>query len=88
MTDSSAMRERSARERLRLLKDRLFGLVMGIGGISVIIAILLIFFYLFYVVLPLFAGASMHAEGLRESPATSPPALLALDEYAEIGLSV
>jgi hypothetical protein len=82
------MREVSARERLRLLKDRVFGLVMGIGGIAVIIAILLIFFYLFYTVLPLFAGAKVHSEGLAESTAAEPPALLALEEYAEIGLAL
>ena len=82
------MRESSPRERLRLLKDRVFGLVMGIGGVSVIIAILLIFFYLLYTVLPLFAGASVASEGLRDAPAASPPMFVALDEYAEIGLTV
>ena len=82
------MRESSPRERLRLLKDRLFGLVMGVGGVSVIIAILLIFFYLLYTVLPLFAGATVASQGLREAPAKSPPAFVALDEYAEIGFTV
>ena len=47
------------RRRWRLLKDKIVKHSMTIGGISVIIAILLIFFYLFYAVLPLFIPASM-----------------------------
>ena len=48
-----------ARERLRILKDRCFAVSMAVGGVAVLIAILLIFFYLFYVVVPLFASASV-----------------------------
>jgi phosphate transport system permease protein len=42
-----------------MLKDKIAEKSMTIGGISVIMAVLLIFFYLFYVVLPLFIPASM-----------------------------
>ena len=77
----------SSREGWRLLKDRLFAAVMAIGGISVIIAILLIFFYLLYVVLPLFSDATVKPTHSFEQGAT-PPALISLDEYAETGLAV
>ena len=77
----------SQRERWRLLKDRLFGAVMAIGGIAVIVAILLIFFYLLYVVLPLFRDARVEprASFASSSPAT---ALIGLDEYAETGFTL
>ena len=39
-------------QNLRMLKDRIFGLSMAGGGIAVLIAILMIFFYLFWVVVP------------------------------------
>ncbi len=77
----------SSREGWRLLKDRLFSAVMAIGGISVIVAILLIFFYLLYVILPLFSAATVKpTAGFEQSPA--PAALLGLDEYAETGFTV
>ena len=77
----------SSRERWRLLKDRLFAAVMAIGGIAVIVAILLIFFYLLYVVLPLFSAATVKpTSGFEQRPA--PTALIALDEYAETGFSL
>ena len=76
-----------SREGWRLLKDRLFAAVMAIGGIAVLVAILLIFFYLLYVVLPLFKDATVkpHAS-FDQTPA--PTALLGLDEYAETGFAV
>ncbi|MEN8215368.1 MAG: ABC transporter permease subunit [Pseudomonadota bacterium] len=49
-------------ERHRLRKDRWLRYFVGIGGISVIIAITLIFFYLLYVVLPLFSSAEVELQ--------------------------
>jgi phosphate transport system permease protein len=48
----------------RALKDRLARYFVAIGGISVIAAILLIFFYLLYVVIPMFESAeiTLHAD--------------------------
>ena len=43
--------------RWRGIKDRFTGWVMAVGGISVILAVVLIAFYLVYVVLPLFRPA-------------------------------
>ncbi len=54
MTDKPNITEFGRKERWRLLKDKLVGRLMAIGGIGVIIAILLIFVYLLYVVVPLF----------------------------------
>lgn len=78
------------RQRWRDLKDKVFRHVMGVGGIGVIIAILLIFFYLFYVVVPLFQGASIQDKHIIEPQAywDSAPQELAVDEYAELGMSV
>ncbi len=75
----------SSRERWRLLKDRLFAAVMAVGGISVIVAILLIFFYLLYVVLPLFRDATVKPTASFEQGAA---AAIALDEYAQTGFSI
>lgn len=46
------------RDRWRMLKDKLTRHGVMIGGVSVILAIVLIFFYLLYVVFPLFIPAS------------------------------
>jgi phosphate transport system permease protein len=80
--------ERPRRERFRILKDRLFATIMGIGGVAVILAILLIFIYLFYVVAPLFASAEIAFNGqLKRSDGTE-VAHVALDEYGEVGLEI
>ena len=54
----------------RALKDRMTRYFVGIGGISVIIAILLIFFYLLQVVIPMFESADIkqvHSYKLSEN---------------------
>ena len=78
------------RQRWRDLKDRSFRWMMGLGGVSVIIAILLIFFYLFYVVLPLFRPAGLEATGTLDGTisADKPPLYLSMEEYSEIGIGV
>lgn len=73
----------------RMLKDRLFAATMAVGGIGVIIAIVMIFFYLFYVVVPMFASARLEAVDAYQLPYKgSDLARLTLDEYAEIGFAV
>lgn len=47
----------SSYQKWRLLKDSLARYCVIVGGLGVIVAIVLIFFYLLYVVLPLFASA-------------------------------
>ena len=76
------------RRRLRALNDRLASIGIGFGGISVIIAILLIFVYLLSEVLPMFKGASMQPLAHYATPATAAgkTLLLAIEEQNEIGL--
>ncbi len=49
---------RSAHQRWRLIKDSIARYGVIVGGLGIIVAIVLIFFYLLYVVLPLFASAT------------------------------
>jgi phosphate transport system permease protein len=85
----SARRKR----KMRALKDKAATLGIGIGGISVIVAILLIFFYLLYEVMPLFRSATVEPwqqNGQVVSPYPLPgqgkTLYLAMEEQAEIGL--
>jgi phosphate transport system permease protein len=50
------------KRRIRALKDRLTRWYVAVGGLAVLAAITLIFFYLAYVVAPLFQGASLTAQ--------------------------
>lgn len=79
--------ESKAHRRWRLLEDRWTRNLMAAGGVAVIITILLIFVYLLYVVLPLFASASIQPEASYPVPGGPAETLrLATEEYAEIGL--
>lgn len=69
----------------RMTKDRLFKHVMTFGGLSVIIAISLIFFYLASVVVPIFTPVSM-AEPKSFTAAGGTVAYLSAEEQAEIGV--
>ena len=71
----------------RMAKDKLFKQLMTFGGLSVIIAISLIFFYLASVVVPIFMPA--HMDELKRLPAPaakSEVVHLAAEEQAEIGV--
>ena len=59
--------------------------VVALGGVSVIAAIALIFFYLLWVVAPIFAGASVE-DGRSYDLDIGPPLLLDINESEEIGL--
>jgi len=77
------------KRRLRALKDRIARRAVSIGGMAVLGAITLIFFYLAYVVLPMFQGASLdsrkpvQAAWLNEAAA---PLLLTLEEQNQMGM--
>lgn len=76
-------------QRWRLFKDSLVRWGVGFGGVSVVIAIVLIFFYLLFVVLPLFAPASMDPVASYDLPGSKAKTLyLAMEEHHEIGLRV
>ncbi|HHM06035.1 MAG TPA: ABC transporter permease subunit [Gammaproteobacteria bacterium] len=73
--------------RARMFKDRLAHHAVGVGGVGVIIAILLIFFYLLYVVIPLFESAELKSEARYEAPGGAGATLyLAMEEQREIGV--
>ena len=71
--------------RLRLLWDRFARRAVVAGGIGVIVAILLIFFYLLYVVLPLLETPEMESVANYALQAGSSVLYLAMDEQAEAG---
>ena len=78
-----AIRRRAWRE----FKDRLAKYGVAVGGLSVIFAIVLIFFYLLYVVMPLFHGASIELEAEYSTPITH-STHLTLNEYNDVALSL
>lgn len=80
---------------IRALKDKFASAGIAFGGISVIIAILLIFFYLLYEVAPLFESAKMEPWQENETqvapyqaPGQGKTLYLTMEEQAEIGLRV
>lgn len=79
----------------RALKDKFATVGIAFGGISVIVAILLIFFYLLYEVAPLFESAKIERwqDNNQEVapyaiPGTGKTLYLTMEEQAEIGLRV
>ncbi len=78
-----AIRRRAWRE----LKDRLARYGVAFGGLSVIFAIVLIFFYLLYVVMPLFYGADIEVKTEFKGQANS-AVHITLNEYNDVGLSL
>ncbi|MEH6583014.1 MAG: ABC transporter permease subunit [Halioglobus sp.] len=73
----------------RRFKDRLATTAITAGGAGVLLAILLIFFYLLYEVLPLFDNAKIekHSE-YHWSGSTKSPLYLAMEEQGELGFAV
>jgi len=87
MTDKSSILAAKQGYNIRQIKDRLMTWFMGLGGISVIIAIVLIFFYLLYVVYPMFIPAHMERVSEYTIPAAEQGQTLHLtiEEQNEIG---
>ncbi len=82
---------RSARfHRRRGRKDLLARWLIGVGGVSVIIAVVLIFFYLLLVVSPLFRSATTELlqMGSRPDWTLTRPLYLAQEEQKEIGIRI
>ncbi|RFQ15815.1 phosphate ABC transporter permease, partial [Pseudomonas sp. ATCC 13867] len=79
------------KRRMRALKDRLTRWYVLVGGLAVLAAITLIFFYLAYVVLPLFRGATLEARDplapawLKTAQA---PLLLSIEEQNMVGMRI
>lgn len=90
---STAARRRRGR---RMLKDKMAAQGIAIGGISVILAVVMIFFYLLYEVAPMFQPASVEPWQIKGTP-VAPYAVpgsrgdtlyLSVEEQAEIGLRI
>ena len=77
------------KRRLRALKDRMARWYVSIGGLAVLGAITLIFFYLAHVVLPMFQGAELEARKVQQ-PAwlaeAHTPLLLAVEEQNQVAM--
>ena len=75
--------------RWRFLKDRIATVGVSIGGIGVIFAVVLIFFYLLWVVLPLFQSANVRLLAEFPVPGSAAPSLhFSLEEQAELGFRI
>ncbi|MCZ2722693.1 ABC transporter permease subunit [Marinomonas sp. 15G1-11] len=76
--------------KVRALKDRSATVGIAIGGCSVILAVLLICFYLLYEVMPLFSGAEVDKRAAYDLPAKEQGASLYLttEEQTEVGMRV
>ncbi|MFV0275903.1 MAG: phosphate ABC transporter permease, partial [Parahaliea sp.] len=75
------------RARLRRFKDRLTTVCITAGGVGVLLAILLIFFFLLHEVAPLFGATRVAAPVSLAWPAPV-PAYLSVEEQGEVGLTV
>ena len=75
-------------QRWRLLKDKLVAYCVTIGGLSIILALVLIFFYLLYVVLPLLLPASAEAVNRYDVPELSQgnTLFLSMEEQNEVAV--
>ncbi len=79
--------ERARHRKMRLIKDVFAKHAVTVGGTSVILAIALIFFYLFYVVVPLFKSAEIdHVASYSMQGEQGGTLHLAMEEQAEIGV--
>ncbi|MDX1455414.1 MAG: ABC transporter permease subunit [Gammaproteobacteria bacterium] len=86
---ATELTKNTARRRMRSLKDRVAHYAVSVGGVGVIVAIMLIFFYLLYVVLPLFASAELKSEQVLEQHADGQEILmLSLEEQAVLGMQL
>lgn len=77
------------RHWMRQFKDRAAAWAISAGGMSVLVAILLIFFYLLYEIVPLFRSADSQPVASYTLPAAEgagPPLHLAIEEQNEIGM--
>jgi phosphate transport system permease protein len=87
--EAGQLRANNHRHRLRNFQDRFAAWAITAGGMSVLFAILLIFFYLFYEILPLFRSATVHPVGhysVSKLGDVGPPLYLAVEEQNEIAM--
>jgi phosphate transport system permease protein len=86
-TPNAAVPQRFHTAKSTLLVDGLMTYFITVGGITVIVAVLGIFVFIFSQIYPLFRGAQVHeAQSVRLPPASY--ALLAADEWSEYPLLI
>jgi len=75
-------------QRWRLLKDKIATRCVTVGGLSIILAVVLIFFYLLYVVFPLLLPAHAQAVNQYDVPeqASGKTEFLAMEEQNELAV--
>lgn len=88
MSSAEVRQTASTFRRWRQFKDRAATATITGGGVAVLFAILLIFFYLLYEILPLFKSASIEKVGDYSLNSSAAPLFLAMEEQAEVGLRV
>ncbi len=86
MKDQLLQTSMKARYNQRALKDRITRYLVAAGGVSVIVAILLIFFYLLYVVIPMFGSAEIKESVTYSAPSEGKTLHLGLEEQGTIGV--
>ena len=81
--------------KLRAWKNFFASKSIALGGMSIIVAILLIFFYLLWEIMPLFKAASIEAWGEKDaqytqyqSPGDGKTLYLGIEEQAKVGLRI
>ncbi|CAA0079128.1 ABC transporter permease subunit [Zhongshania aliphaticivorans] len=85
MSQSEVRATASAYRKWRQIKDGIATATITAGGISVLFAILLIFFYLLYEIMPLFQSASIKADSQFKTTTPAAALYLAMEEQAEVG---
>jgi len=86
-----SIKDRSWRQRRRGLIDKFAGTTIGMGGVSVIFAIVLIFFYLLWVVAPIFQAAEilpLNQFTLNDSTANVSTKYIAVEESGDLGMRI
>ncbi|SON50490.1 ABC transporter permease subunit [Vibrio tapetis] len=71
------------RDRVRQMKDSLARYAVTIGGVGVLFALALIFFYLVMMVLPIFSGAKIEQSGGQAVTLASDPYAISVDNYGQ-----
>lgn len=74
--------------RYRAVKDTAARYLVSLGGVSVLMAILLIFFYLLYVVIPLFGSASISEQNHFAAPGDGQTLYVGLEEQGQVAVRV
>jgi len=82
------MKSQSLQQRYnqRAFKDRMVRYFVSAGGVGVIIAILLIFFYLLYVVVPMFESAEIDEGASYSATGEARTLFLGLEEQGTLGV--